>query len=104
MTAGSDSAEKPRKKRTATRSKSADATGAAPARPRAARSGAGRRKTVAASKTPAADAAERRGELPTDEQIAVRAFEIWERQGRPEGQQEENWLQAERELAKVARG
>jgi len=35
---------------------------------------------------------------PTDEEIAARAFAIWEKQGRPEGQQMDNWLQAEREL------
>lgn len=30
--------------------------------------------------------------------IAVRAREIWEREGYPEGKQLEHWLQAEREL------
>jgi hypothetical protein len=34
----------------------------------------------------------------THEQIAQRAREIWEREGRPQGQDEKNWRQAEEEL------
>lgn len=34
----------------------------------------------------------------THEMIAKRAYEIWERKGRPVGQDLENWQQAEREL------
>jgi len=34
-----------------------------------------------------------------DERIRRRAFEIWEAAGRPEGQQAEHWLAAEREDA-----
>jgi hypothetical protein len=33
------------------------------------------------------------------EEIAVRAHSIWEREGRPEGQDTDHWLRAERELA-----
>lgn len=36
---------------------------------------------------------------PPREQIAARAYELWEKAGRPEGQDEANWLQAERELS-----
>ena len=32
------------------------------------------------------------------EQIAIRAKAIWEKKGRPSGQDEKNWLQAEAEL------
>ena len=32
------------------------------------------------------------------ETIAARAFELWEKYGRPENQALDNWLQAEREL------
>jgi len=32
------------------------------------------------------------------EQIALRAYEIWQEQGCPAGRDEENWYQAEREL------
>lgn len=38
---------------------------------------------------------------PTAEQISIRAYEIWLRKGRPIGQDEANWLEAEAEL-KVA--
>jgi hypothetical protein len=34
----------------------------------------------------------------THEEITQRAREIWERAGRPEGRDEEHWLQAEAEL------
>jgi hypothetical protein len=36
----------------------------------------------------------------TYEQIAKRAFEIWQKQGEPEGLEREHWLQAEAELRK----
>jgi hypothetical protein len=35
---------------------------------------------------------------PTEQDIAERAFEIWERHGRPEGREDEFWRQAELEL------
>jgi hypothetical protein len=35
---------------------------------------------------------------PTDEQIAARAYEIYEREGRQPGRELENWLRAEAEL------
>jgi hypothetical protein len=35
---------------------------------------------------------------PNEEEIARRAREIWEEEGRPEGRHLEHWQQAEREL------
>jgi Protein of unknown function (DUF2934) len=35
---------------------------------------------------------------PTDKEIKNRAYEIWERNGRPEGREEEFWRLAEQEL------
>ena len=35
---------------------------------------------------------------PTEKEIMARAYEIWERNGRPEGREEEFWHQAEQEL------
>jgi len=37
-------------------------------------------------------------ESPTEKQILNRAYEIWERNGRPEGREDEFWHQAEQEL------
>jgi len=37
--------------------------------------------------------------LPTHEQIALRAYEIWVHSGYPTGRDAENWAQAERELS-----
>lgn len=37
------------------------------------------------------------------EQIAERAREIWERRGRPEGEDEKIWLEAEEQLARELR-
>ncbi len=33
-----------------------------------------------------------------DDEIASRAYDLWQEKGFPEGSAEENWLQAEREL------
>lgn len=35
---------------------------------------------------------------PTHDEIARRAFEIWQAKGRPQGQDAAHWVQAEREL------
>jgi len=35
---------------------------------------------------------------PTQEQIARRAYEIFEQRGRPEGRDQEHWLEAEAQL------
>lgn len=39
---------------------------------------------------------------PSHEQIARRAFQIYEAEGRPQGRDEQHWLNAETELGKVA--
>lgn len=39
-----------------------------------------------------------RSSLPKDEEIASRAHQIWENQGRPEGRADEHWFQALCEL------
>jgi hypothetical protein len=36
---------------------------------------------------------------PRDQEIERRAYEIWERNGRPEGREQEHWQQAEQEIA-----
>jgi hypothetical protein len=36
--------------------------------------------------------------MTTNDDIARRAYELWERAGRPEGKAQETWLQAETEL------
>jgi hypothetical protein len=38
------------------------------------------------------------GMIVTYEAIAKRAFEIWDREGRPEGRDQEHWFRAECEL------
>lgn len=38
------------------------------------------------------------GSLPTHEQIARRAFALWQARGCPDGSETEDWLQAEEEL------
>ena len=35
---------------------------------------------------------------PTDEQIRIRAHELWEQAGKPEGRDDEFWHQAEHQL------
>ena len=37
-------------------------------------------------------------EKPTEEQVRIRAHELWEQAGKPQGQENEFWHQAEREL------
>jgi hypothetical protein len=39
---------------------------------------------------------------PTEEQIRVRAHELWEQAGKPAGREDEFWHQAEKELAQGA--
>jgi hypothetical protein len=38
--------------------------------------------------------------FPTEEQIRVRAHQLWEEAGKPEGRDDEFWRQAEQELQK----
>jgi hypothetical protein len=39
---------------------------------------------------------------PDKAQISLRAYEIWEQMGYPDGKSEENWLQPEKELINAA--
>ena len=39
---------------------------------------------------------------PTDEQIRIRAYELWEQAGKPEGREEDFWHLAERDLQQHA--
>ncbi len=40
--------------------------------------------------------------LPSHDQIAVKAFELWQARGCPDGSAEQDWLQAEAELQEEA--
>jgi len=40
---------------------------------------------------------------PNEEQIRERAHQLWEVAGRPEGREQDFWLEAERELAQSDR-
>src|SRR5688572_19650917 len=40
------------------------------------------------------------GDKPTSEQIAQRAYELWEQAGRPDGRSAEHWFEAENELSR----
>lgn len=44
-----------------------------------------------------------RNDGPAHEQIAVRAYHLWEVQGRPDGCDKEHWLEAERQLQTESR-
>jgi hypothetical protein len=39
---------------------------------------------------------------PTEQQIRVRAHELWEEAGKPDGQQDEFWHKAEKQLSQGA--
>ena len=41
---------------------------------------------------------------PTNEEIAARAYELWQQQGCPYGRSEANWFEAERELTGLSTG
>lgn len=76
---------------------SAPATVALNATPAKLRSAKVAANTTAKPAEPAAAPKIVRREVTSD-QIAVRAFILWEKQGRPQGQEVENWLAAERQL------
>jgi hypothetical protein len=42
------------------------------------------------------------GLSPTHHQIAVRAYQLWEENGRPDGTDREDWFEAERQLRAAA--
>lgn len=39
--------------------------------------------------------------FPTDEQIRIRAHQLWEQAGKPDGREQEFWHQAETELREM---
>ena len=41
--------------------------------------------------------------LPTKHEVQLRSYQIWEREGRPHGRDQEHWFRAERELAVAGR-
>jgi hypothetical protein len=45
----------------------------------------------------------RTGQAPTHEEVAMRAYYIWEQEGKPQGRDVEIWKLAERELTVVHR-
>lgn len=57
-----------------------------------------KRTTTSKRKRPVIEPASVTSELPTQEQIAQRAFEIWLSRGADHGRHEEDWALAEREL------
>ena len=75
-----------------TTTKAASAGPAAGAAPRAAAKTAARRTRTGAAPS---------GDLQA--QIQQRAYELWERDGRPEGRDDAHWAQAEREIAGTQR-
>ncbi|MBN2493813.1 MAG: DUF2934 domain-containing protein [Deltaproteobacteria bacterium] len=54
--------------------------------------------TVTARRSPGRPRAELADQAADHDRIARRAYEIWQREGRPDGQDMDHWLQAEREL------
>jgi hypothetical protein len=38
---------------------------------------------------------------PTDEHIRIRALQLWEKSGKPDGREDEFWHQAEQELQEM---
>jgi hypothetical protein len=60
------------------------------------------RKTSAATAKPATRAPRRpRKSEPTREQIAEAAYYIWQDKGRPQGRDQDHWLEAEQQLREV---
>ena len=55
---------------------------------------------IALAERPEKPAAGARGQVaaPTQEAVARRAYEIWIKKGRPQGQERQNWLEAEAQL------
>jgi hypothetical protein len=37
--------------------------------------------------------------IPRKQDVQLRSYQIWEREGRPQGRDQEHWFRAERELA-----
>jgi hypothetical protein len=41
---------------------------------------------------------------PESQSISIRAYELWEQEGRPQGRDQAHWFEAERELQELQRG
>lgn len=67
---------------------------AASARP----AGALEPRAASAADTSAALTGGKRQTGPSQEQIAARAYQLWEAQWKPEGSNQKNWFEAERQL------
>lgn len=61
-------------------------------------SGSGGATAVATRPAATKSAPSTRGPLPTHDQISKRAHEIWIKRGCKPGQDEQNWLEAEKQL------
>ena len=72
--------------------------GKAEAAPKATKASVTKPATRTAVGTPAAA---KRPEEDRHERIQRRAYELWEREGRPAGREHANWLQAENEIARA---
>jgi hypothetical protein len=84
--ANNNSSEKPKKIRVSVPPKrGADAAGAESERSAAMRAAAGRASEGGNGGRRVAGAKNRASAPPTSDEIAIRAFDIWEKQGRPEG-------------------
>ena len=78
--------------------------GSAGAKPRAKAAAPRAKATVTKAAGQAAagrSAALQRSKYAMHERIQQRAYELWEREGRPSGREQANWLQAEAEVAGV---
>jgi hypothetical protein len=81
-----------------------DNSAAAAPRPKADAAKRAGRKTAAPPGTAPAAARQtsaKRRDDSVHERIQRRAYELWESEGRPTGREHANWLQAEREIARV---
>jgi len=66
-------------------------------------SGSSLQEAATSQKAPAAHATSAKGSSPTHEQIAARAYQIWEAHGRGAGTDQTDWFEAERLLRPKAR-
>jgi hypothetical protein len=41
---------------------------------------------------------------PEPQSVSIRAYELWEQEGRPDGRDQAHWFEAERQLQKLQRG
>ena len=53
---------------------------------------------------PAGSPTSKIGDIPSREQIAKLAYQLWEQRGRPEGSPDEDWLRAEEQFLRSTAG